>query len=118
MKKNFDKEKCTGCGICAMNCPIKIMYISTTETNQKGKAVSYITDESKCINCMICSKMCPYFAINFEEDGKNITFPKLMENIEIPFQCFAAVIFVINFAVAGELRPDNCSEMVSCVSIP
>ena len=85
MKKNFDKENCTGCGICAMNCPIKIMYISTTETNQKGKAVSYITDESKCINCMICSKMCPYFAINFEEDGKNITFPKLMENIEIPF---------------------------------
>ena len=83
MKKKFDKEKCTGCGICAMNCPIKIMNISTTETNQKGKAVSYITDESKCINCMICSKMCPYFAINFEEDGKNITFPKLMENIEI-----------------------------------
>ena len=109
MKKNFDKENCTGCGICAMNCPIKIMYISTTETNQKGKAVSYITDESKCINCMICSKMCPYFAINFEEDGKNITFPKLMENIEIPFHngCYQGLIERIVAETIEELNIEN-----------
>jgi ferredoxin len=109
MKKNFDKEKCTGCGICAMNCPIKIMNISATETNQKGKAVSYITDESKCINCMICSKMCPYFAINFEEDGKNITFPKLMENIEIPFHngCYQGLIERIVAETIEELNIEN-----------
>ena len=67
MKKKFDKEKCTGCGICAMNCPIKIMNISTTETNQKGKAVSYITDESKCIKCGQCELRCPDYAIFVEK---------------------------------------------------
>jgi Indolepyruvate ferredoxin oxidoreductase, alpha and beta subunits len=94
MKKTFDKEKCTGCGVCVINCPIKIMEVSSTEVNKKGKATSYVIDESKCINCMICAKMCPYFAINFEDNGKNITFPKLMENVEIPFHngCYQGLI--------------------------
>lgn len=106
MKKNFDKEKCTGCGVCVINCPIKIMDISPTEINSKGKAISYVINESVCTNCMICAKMCPYFAINFEEKDKNITFPKLMENIEVPFHngCYQGLIERIVAETIEELK--------------
>ena len=85
MKRIFDKERCTGCGICTMNCPLQILDISTTKKNIKGKPISYIVDQSKCTNCMICSKVCPYLAITFEDDHKKTNFPKLMKGIDIPF---------------------------------
>lgn len=109
MKKIFDKEKCTGCGICTLNCPIKIMAISDIEINSKGKALSYVTDESRCTNCMICAKMCPYFVINFEKNGNNLTFPKLMENVEIPFHngCYQGLIERLVAETIEELKVQN-----------
>ena len=40
------------------------------------------------------------------------------KNIEVSFQCLAAIPFVINFAVSCKLRPDNRSEMITGVRIP
>lgn len=93
MNRIFNKERCTGCGICTIYCPMEILEISNNTLSNGVKAISSIIDESKCTNCMICERMCPYLAIAFKNETAT-TFPKLMEGINIPFHngCFQGII--------------------------
>ena len=51
------KEKCAGCGECAMSCPVKTIKI------ENGKAH---IDKTKCIKCFCCQEMCPPKAIKIK----------------------------------------------------
>lgn len=44
------KEKCTGCGICFKNCPVKAISM------EEGKPR---IDYRKCISCYCCHELCP-----------------------------------------------------------
>jgi len=48
-------EKCTGCMLCAKNCPQKCI---TGE-----KKMPHVIDESKCIKCGICYDVCKFDAV-------------------------------------------------------
>jgi len=50
----IDYEKCTGCGLCADNCP----YFAMRMENKKP-----VTDKSKCFGCGFCQTRCPSKAI-------------------------------------------------------
>ncbi|RLF93802.1 ferredoxin [Thermococci archaeon] len=50
-----DKEKCTGCGTCAENCPVDVYEIK----NEKAVPVN----EDACIACRLCESQCPEVAI-------------------------------------------------------
>lgn len=75
---NVEYKKCTGCRLCAENCPKKCI---TMEENEEGFLYPKITDPKKCINCDICNKMCPtnikieknekkYYALQLKECKK------------------------------------------------
>jgi ferredoxin len=51
----YDKEKCTGCGMCVMVCPHRIFKM-------EGKK-AYVSDPGKCIECGACVKNCAFDAI-------------------------------------------------------
>jgi len=51
----IDKEKCTGCTVCAKRCPVEAI---TGET----KAPHEI-DQEKCIKCGICKDVCKFDAV-------------------------------------------------------
>jgi len=50
----IDPEKCTGCGICARDCPYSAMFMN-------GKLAT--TFEEKCFGCGLCQSVCPVEAI-------------------------------------------------------
>ncbi|MCL1828163.1 MAG: 4Fe-4S binding protein [Oscillospiraceae bacterium] len=63
-----DDNLCKGCGLCARNCPKKIIDISKTVLNAKGYRPAEITDTDACIACAACARTCPDIAIRIEKD--------------------------------------------------
>jgi NADH:ubiquinone oxidoreductase subunit F (NADH-binding)/Pyruvate/2-oxoacid:ferredoxin oxidoreductase delta subunit len=51
----IQEDKCTGCGLCRMKCPVKAI------SGEKKKL--HAIDQSACIKCMECYKNCKFRAI-------------------------------------------------------
>lgn len=69
MKLVNNKDKCCGCGLCALKCPKKAIEM---KEDKYGFVYPYI-DEDKCINCGICKKVCNYKK-NIQSDFNKETF--------------------------------------------
>ena len=54
----FHSAKCRSCGICAKNCPAKVITIV------KGKGAR--VDLSGCIRCYCCQELCPFKAVTIK----------------------------------------------------
>lgn len=57
-KINIDKEKCTECKLCEINCPMNIQLLSYMKNNQR-------INSSECIACQQCVNTCPEGAIKY-----------------------------------------------------
>ena len=62
-KVKIKKEKCKGCGLCVIYCPVKKMKLSE-EINSRGLHFAVFSDNgSKCNACSRCYIICPDTAI-------------------------------------------------------
>ncbi len=52
----LDHEKCTGCGLCTIDCPTQALTLS-----QKGEGDAYqiLFQQEVCDACGVCEKSCP-----------------------------------------------------------
>lgn len=103
LKRVYNQNRCTGCGICTINCPQKILKISN------GHCV--ITDFDKCTRCprcQICQQVCPYLAIEFKNEEKS-TFPVLLKGVTIPFHtgCYQGMIERLLAEVCEAMKLEN-----------
>jgi NADH-quinone oxidoreductase subunit I len=78
-----NEHKCTGCGICEINCPNgSIEVISkmiTTEEGKKKKAVDqHIYRLSMCTFCALCVKSCPSNALAFSQEFEHAAFDRAL----------------------------------------
>ncbi|HEX2977236.1 MAG TPA: 4Fe-4S binding protein [Bacteroidales bacterium] len=74
-----NEHKCTGCGICEMNCPNgTIEVISKTITTEDGKKKRVIDKHiyrlSMCTFCGLCVKTCPSNALAFSQEFEHAVF--------------------------------------------
>lgn len=84
-----NEHKCTGCGICQMNCPNATIQVITKkeldEATGKEKKVldKHLYDIGSCTFCAICTITCPQDAITWSTNFEHAVFtrPKLYERL-------------------------------------
>ncbi|HEX2921954.1 MAG TPA: 4Fe-4S binding protein [Bacteroidales bacterium] len=74
-----NEHRCTGCGICEMNCPNGTIEIITktieTEDGKKKKVIDkHIYRLSMCTFCALCVKTCPSNALAFSQEFEHAVF--------------------------------------------
>jgi NADH-quinone oxidoreductase subunit I len=76
-----NEHKCTGCGICEINCPNgSIEIISASITNEEGKKQRIIDKHiyhlGMCTFCGLCVKTCPSQALAFGQEFEHAVFDR------------------------------------------
>ncbi|MFO7896397.1 MAG: RnfABCDGE type electron transport complex subunit B [Candidatus Cloacimonadales bacterium] len=80
-----DKDKCTGCGACAIACPrdlidmvsIKKRVHVLCKSEDKGAVARKVCgNNTACIGCMLCVKKCKFDAIKVENNLATIDYDK------------------------------------------
>ncbi len=76
-----NEHKCTGCGICEINCPNgSIEIISASIINEEGKKQRIIDKHiyhlGMCTFCGLCIKACPSQAIEFGQEFEHAVFDR------------------------------------------
>ncbi len=76
-----NQHRCTGCGICELNCPNGSIEIITKKVpNEDGKMVraidKHIYHLSMCTFCELCIKTCPSDAIEWGQDFEHAVFDR------------------------------------------
>jgi len=78
-----NEHKCTGCGICEINCPNgTIEIISKTilmEDGKKKRAIDkHIYRLGMCTFCTLCVKTCPSNALAFSQEFEHAVFNRAL----------------------------------------
>jgi NADH-quinone oxidoreductase subunit I len=78
-----NEHKCTGCGICEMNCPNgTIEVISKTIVTEDGKKKRVIDKHiyrlGMCTFCALCVKTCPSNALAFSQKFEHAVFNRAL----------------------------------------
>ena len=80
-----NQHKCTGCGICEMNCPNgTIEVISKMVVSEGGKKRreldKHIYRMGMCSFCALCVKTCPSSALAFSQEFEHAVFNRAKLN--------------------------------------
>ncbi len=62
----WDRQKCTGCGICVKDCPARALDLTVIDRKQKRFLMRYAID--RCIFCAQCVQSCPQDALSMSSE--------------------------------------------------
>ncbi|MBQ7572068.1 MAG: 4Fe-4S binding protein [Bacteroidaceae bacterium] len=54
-----DTERCKGCNLCVVACPLKIIRLSQRQVNRKGYPFAEQLAPGMCTGCTSCAIVCP-----------------------------------------------------------
>ncbi|MBR1787698.1 MAG: 4Fe-4S binding protein [Bacteroidaceae bacterium] len=54
-----DTERCKGCNLCAVACPLKIIRLTQKSVNKKGYPYAEQVGAGMCTGCTSCAIVCP-----------------------------------------------------------
>jgi len=78
-----NEHKCTGCGICEINCPNGTIEVISktvlTEDGKKKRAIDkHIYRLGMCTFCALCVKSCPFNALAFSQEFEHAIFNRAL----------------------------------------
>jgi formate hydrogenlyase subunit 6/NADH:ubiquinone oxidoreductase subunit I len=62
----WDSQKCTGCGLCVMDCPASAIQVTILDRKAKQFVFSYHTDQ--CLFCGQCVESCRQGSLSMVND--------------------------------------------------
>lgn len=54
-----DTERCKGCNLCVLACPLDVLKLTAKEVNKKGYTYAHEVLNDTCIGCASCATVCP-----------------------------------------------------------
>ncbi len=54
-----DTERCKGCNLCAVACPLGVIELSARRVNHKGYPFAQQALDCTCTGCAACATVCP-----------------------------------------------------------
>lgn len=54
-----DANRCKGCNLCVVACPLDVLGLTATEVNHKGYPFCREVKPDTCIGCCSCAIVCP-----------------------------------------------------------
>ena len=54
-----DTERCKGCALCVVACPLHIIALTTKQVNNKGYVFAQQIEDDTCTGCTSCATVCP-----------------------------------------------------------
>ena len=54
-----DTERCKGCNLCVVACPLDVLALTTKEVKKRGYTFAQTVLEDTCIGCASCATVCP-----------------------------------------------------------
>ncbi len=54
-----DTERCKGCNLCVVACPLDVLALTQKEVNNKGYHFAREVVDDKCTGCASCATVCP-----------------------------------------------------------
>lgn len=54
-----DRERCKGCNLCVIACPLHLLSLAEKQVNKKGYHFMEQTVKDTCNGCASCAIVCP-----------------------------------------------------------
>lgn len=55
----IDVERCKGCDLCVVACPVDVLALNRREVNDRGYHYAMMAVPDNCIGCAACATVCP-----------------------------------------------------------
>ena len=55
----IDINRCKGCDLCVVACPVDVLALQPKEVNDRGYHYAYDKNPEACIGCASCAAVCP-----------------------------------------------------------
>lgn len=96
---HWNSEKCTGCGICAMDCPAQALEVIVFDKKAKQFVIRYHID--RCTFCAQCVHSCMHGCLEMSHQEW-----ELAALDRVPFEIFYGAQEDIDRVLAGSTSPD------------